>query len=226
MGCMCVWLTNRRNGRLQTPTSSLLGASGGAVAATANSLMGVVVSLKTSDTSWVMASCIWAFRSLKILFTNENFQNYRKSTSATALTSLTHSSTRPVFHSINICGVSSMYKAPSWHGTGVFFKRGILPSKGLVSRRRGQTWPTFPYRLFHPIKKSSLLPWWPLQNDTETESWGWAPRRPWGRQSSSPFPVPEGTTLTIVRTVCWRQCQTSKHFLILRGEKSRMGIIF
>ena len=80
-------MANRRNGSPRTPTSSLLGASGGAVAATANSLMGVVVSLKTSDTSWVMASCIRAFRSLKTLFTNEIFHKYPKSTSATVLSS-------------------------------------------------------------------------------------------------------------------------------------------
>lgn len=44
-------------------TSSLLGASKGAVAATASNLMGVVVSLKMSDTSCVIASCIFPFRS-------------------------------------------------------------------------------------------------------------------------------------------------------------------
>lgn len=46
-------------------TSSLLGVFRGAVAATASNLMGVVVSLKMSDTSWVMASCIFPFRSWK-----------------------------------------------------------------------------------------------------------------------------------------------------------------
>lgn len=45
--------------------SSLLGVSEGAVAATANNLIGVVVSLKTSETSWVIASCIRALRSFK-----------------------------------------------------------------------------------------------------------------------------------------------------------------
>lgn len=49
----------------QILASSLLGVSEGAVAATANNLIGVVVSLKTSDTSWVIASCIRALRSLK-----------------------------------------------------------------------------------------------------------------------------------------------------------------
>lgn len=44
-------------------TSSLFGASGGAVAATASSLIGVVVSLKTSDTSWVITSCMRCLRS-------------------------------------------------------------------------------------------------------------------------------------------------------------------
>ena len=44
-------------------TSSLLGAFSGAVAATASNLMGVVVSLKISDTSWVIASCIFPFNS-------------------------------------------------------------------------------------------------------------------------------------------------------------------
>lgn len=49
----------------QILASSLLGVSEGAVAATANNLIGVVVSLKISDTSWVIASCIRALRSLK-----------------------------------------------------------------------------------------------------------------------------------------------------------------
>lgn len=44
-------------------TSTLLGASGGAVAATASSLIGVVVSLKTSDTSWVITSCMCCLKS-------------------------------------------------------------------------------------------------------------------------------------------------------------------
>lgn len=54
---------NEREGRHPVLTSSLLGASSGAVAATARSLMGVVVSLKMSDTSWVIASCIFPLRS-------------------------------------------------------------------------------------------------------------------------------------------------------------------
>lgn len=99
-GCTC--LANRRNERPQILTSSLPGASGGAVAATANSLMGVVVSLKTSDTSWVIASCIRAFRSLKTLFTNKNYQKCPKSTSANVLTSVTHSSIHSIFHSVSL----------------------------------------------------------------------------------------------------------------------------
>lgn len=65
-----IWYWNASCTRFETGsigqrTSSLLGASRGAVAATARSFTGVVVSLKTSDTSWVIASCIFAFRSLK-----------------------------------------------------------------------------------------------------------------------------------------------------------------
>lgn len=44
-------------------TSSLWGVPSGAVAATASSFIGVVVSLKISDTSCVMASCILPLRS-------------------------------------------------------------------------------------------------------------------------------------------------------------------
>lgn len=54
-----------RKDHLGVLASSLLGASEGAVAATANNLIGVVVSLKTSETSWVIASCIRALRSFK-----------------------------------------------------------------------------------------------------------------------------------------------------------------
>lgn len=55
--------TLQRKIRWPLLTSSLLGASRGAVAATASNLIGVVVSLKLSDTSCVIASCIFPFKS-------------------------------------------------------------------------------------------------------------------------------------------------------------------